>query len=123
MRAKIEEFLSELNTEMDVLNCIDIDNIDHEDAFESIVDMINDNNGFNIDIIYYSKAIEFLSKNDPSLNESLSLAHDMGFTVDNLNSEVLASLLKTENVKNDFYELEDEINDFFEELKEEEEED
>lgn len=30
-------------------------------------------------------------------------------------------ILKTENVKNDFYSLEDDINNFFEELEEEEE--
>jgi len=122
MKTKIENFLRELDTEIDVLNFVDIDNIDHDNAFESIVDMINDNNGFDIEVFYYSNAIDYLSENDPSLRESLSLAHKMGYTADNLSSEILASLLKTENVKNEFYELEDEINNFFEELEEEEEE-
>ena len=36
MRTKIENFLSELTTEIDVLNCVDIDNIDMNNAYESI---------------------------------------------------------------------------------------
>jgi hypothetical protein len=42
--------------------------------------------------------------------------------VQNLNSEILASLLASKLVREEFYELESEINDFFEELEEEEEE-
>ena len=46
----------------------------------------------------------------------------MGYEVQNLNSEILASLLASKLVRDEFYELESEINDFFEELEEEEEE-
>lgn len=123
MKTKIENFLANLETEIDLLSLVDIDNIDHANAFDSICDMIEDNNWFDIDVIYYSNAIDYLSEYDPSLRKSLAIAYDMGFTADNLNSEVLASLLKTENVKNDFYSLKDDINDFFEALEEEEEED
>jgi hypothetical protein len=123
MKKKIENFLANLKTEIDVLYFVDIDNIDMSNPFDSICEMIEDNNGFDIDVIYYSNAIDYLSKYDPSLRKSLAIAYDMGYTADNLNSEVLASLLKTENVKNDFYSLEDDINDFFEALEEEEEED
>ena len=122
MKTKIENFLENLDTEIDLLYMVDIDNINRDYPFDSICDMINDNNGFDIEVIYYSNAIDYLRENDPSLNESLNLAYEMGFTVDSLNSEILASLLKTENVRNDFYQLEDEINSFFEELEEELEE-
>ena len=121
MKKKIENFLANLKTEIDVLYFVDIDNIDMSNPFDSICEMIEDNNGFDIDVIYYSNAIDYLRKYDPSLRKSLAIAYDMGFTVDNLNSEVLANLLKTENVKNDFYSLKDDINNFFEELEEEEE--
>jgi len=113
MKTKIENFLANLETEIDLLSLVDIDNIDMSNPFDSICEMIEDNNGFDIDVIYYSNAIDYLSKYDPSLRKSLAIAYDMGYTADNLNSEVLASLLKTENVKNDFYSLEDDINDFF----------
>ena len=122
MKTKIENFLRELDTEIDVLNYVDVDNIDYGSAFDSICDMINDNNGFDFDVIYYSNAMNYLRENDPSLRESLSLAHEIGYNLNNLSSEILASLLKTENVKNDFYNLENDINDFFEDLEEEEEE-
>lgn len=45
------------------------------------------------EIIYSSKAMKYLSENDNSLQESLQLAHDMGYSCDNLNSETLATLL------------------------------
>lgn len=123
MKTKIETFLSELNTEIDVLNLIDTDNIDFNNAYDSIYEMIDDNNGFDVEIIYYSNAMEYLSNNDPSLQESLEIASEFGYTPDNLNSEILASLLASKTAREDFSGLEDEINDFFLELEEEEEED
>ena len=114
---KIENFLSELSTDVDILNCIDVDEIDTSDAYYSIYEMIQENGGFDIDIIYYSRAIEYLSENDPSLQESLGIASEYGFSVDSLNSETLASLLASRDIQDAFSELEDEINDFFEELE------
>ena len=122
MKTKIENFLKELKTEIDVLYLVYIDNIDHNNAFDSICQMIEDNNGFDTEIIYYSNAIDYLSKNDPSLHESLEIASEYGYEVKNLNSEILASLLASRNVRDEFYELENEINSFFEELEEEEDE-
>jgi hypothetical protein len=122
MRTKIENFLANLNTEVDVLSLVDIDNIDMSNPFDSICKMIEDNNGFDIDVIYYSNAIDYLSKNDPSLKKSLNIAAELCYEVQNLNSEILASLLASKLVREEFYELESEINDFFEELEEEEEE-
>ena len=122
LKNRIEDFLQNLNTEVDVLYFVDIDNIDFGNAFDSIYEMIEDNGGFNIEIIYYSRAIAFLAENDPSLHESLEIASDYGYEVQNLSSEILASLLASKLAREEFYELESEINDFFEELEEEEEE-
>lgn len=121
MKTKIENFLSELITDIDILNLIDIDNINYNDAFNSIYEMIDDNDGFNIDVIYYSAAMEYLSENDPSLNESLELASEYGYSLSDINSELLASLLSSQKAREEFYELEDEINDFFANLEYEEE--
>jgi intracellular sulfur oxidation DsrE/DsrF family protein len=121
MKKKIENFLANLKTEIDVLYFVDIDNIDMSNPFDSICKMIEDNNGFDIDVIYYSNAIDYLSKNDPSLKKSLNIAAELCYEVQNLNSEILASLLASKLVREEFYELESEINDFFEELEEEEE--
>ena len=45
------------------------------------------------EIIYNSKAMDFLAKHDPSLLESLGIAGNMGYTLDKLNSEILATIL------------------------------
>lgn len=52
------------------------------------------------DIIYYSRAIEYLAENDASLVDSLALAHEYGFTLDKLNSETLATILYQHNLSN-----------------------
>jgi hypothetical protein len=119
IKNKIEDFLKNLDTEVEVLYYVDIDNIDLEDSFQSICSMIEDNQGFNSEIIYYSRAIEYLQENDPSLRNSLEIASEYGYEVSNLNSEILASLLASQNIREDFYKLEDEITEFFDEIREE----
>ena len=117
---KIEEFLKNLNTEINILDYVDTETVN---SFEDVRDQIEDSNGFDIEIIYYANAIEYLSNNDPSFRESLSIAEEMGFTPGNLNSETLACLLASQNARNEFDSLESEITDFFDELEEDEEED
>ena len=118
---KIETFFAELDKQIDlndnIINYVDIEAIDENDAFTSIYEMIEENNGFNCEVIYYSNAIKYLQENDPSLRESLEIASDYGFETKNLNSEILASLLKSQNVRDEFLYFRDEINDFFQELE------
>lgn len=116
---KIESFLRSLKTEVEIMDYINIEDIDHTDAFNSICDMISDNNGFDIEIIYYSNAINYLKENDPSLRESMEIAQEYGYEPKNINSELLASLLASQNARDEFYTLQDDINDFFAELSEE----
>ena len=117
---KIETFFAELDQQIElndnIINYIDIDAIDN-DAFNSIYDMIEENDGFNCDVIYYSNAIKYLQENDPSLNESLEIASELGYEVNNLNSEILASLLKSQNARDEFLDFRDEINEFFQGLE------
>ena len=115
---KIEDFLANLDTDIDVLNFVNIQDIDTLDAFNSIYEMIQDNNGFDIEVIYYGDAIEYLKQHDPSLCDSLEIAIEYGYTIENINSELLASLLKSQNVREEFQDLRNEINTFFEELEE-----
>ena len=115
----IFKFLNEVSKEIQITDYVNIEDIDFENAFESISEEIDENGGFNIDVIYYANAIEYLSENDASLRESLEIAAEFGYELSALSSEVLASLLKSRNVREEFYELEDEINNFFAELYEE----
>jgi len=57
------------------------------------------NNALIVEIVYYSTAIEYLKENDPSLSNSLELAAEYGYTTENLNSEILASLLASQKEK------------------------
>jgi len=66
-----------------------------------------------IEIIYYSTAMEILKEEDQSLTESLNLAHELSYTPENLNSEILATLLICERCN-------DELNDFIQEVENEE---
>ena len=118
---KIEAFFAELDKQIDlndnIINYINIDAIWEGDPFTSIYEMIDENYGFNCEVIYYSNAIKYLQENDPSLNESLEIAAEYGYETKNLNSEILASLLKSQNVRDEFLELRDDINEFFESLE------
>ena len=118
----IENFLSGLNTEIDILNLINLEDINFSDPYNSIYEMIDENDGFYQEVIYYASAMEYLMENDNSLRESLEIAHELGYTADKINSELLASLLKSQNERENFAELESEINDFFSGLEEEEDE-
>jgi len=108
---KIREFLGTLNVEnLDILYCIGNTEVE---SFDDIVYCIDNNRGFDVEIIYYSAAIKYLQENDTSLRESLGIASEYGYEVKNLNSEILASLLASQNCRNEFYELKDEIDNFF----------
>jgi hypothetical protein len=115
-QTSIFEFLNSLTTEVTITDFVNIEDIDFNNVFFSIYETIDDNNGFDIEIIYYSNAIDYLQKNDPSLQESLSIASEYGYDLKNINSELLASLLASQNSREEFYELQGEIEDFFNEL-------
>tara|TARA_R110002012_G_scaffold1905_7_gene9223 strand:+ start:3232 stop:3630 length:399 start_codon:yes stop_codon:yes gene_type:complete len=84
---------------------------------EQITDILENKGAFNIDIIYYHKAIKYLQENDASLNESINIALEHGYELKNINSELLASLLATQEARNEYYKLETLINDFINNLK------
>ncbi len=93
----------------------DLNNGDDID-FETITELYQESDSEQIEFIYYFDAINYLKENDQSLSESLEIANEYGFTCDNLNSCVLASLLATQEVRSTFYTLNDEINEFFEQF-------
>lgn len=110
------------------LNTLDCEHIDlayyaTEDTttFDELRDAIDNGEGFNVEIIYYSRAMEFLTENDTSLNISMGIAHSLGYEAKNINSELLASLLASEKSREEFDELGSQITDFLEELLQEEE--
>ena len=103
---------------LDTLNLDDIDfnafisDDDEINNFDDLYAILDDNNALSIDIIYYSEAIKFLAENDNSLKESINLASELGYDIKNVNSEMLASLLATELLRNELNSYESYINDF-----------
>ncbi len=111
---KTIQFLSKFNTDLDLIEIFEYFNKENEnflfdDFREYIVESI-----LNFEIIYYSKAIEYLKENDNSLTRSLEIADEQGFEVRNLNSKVLATLLYQDKLYNEFWEIEQEIMEYFE---------
>lgn len=117
LKTQIETFLKSLNiNNLDLMDYVDIQDIDLNNAFESIFDMLDEKDAFNIEIIYYYNAMEYLREHDNSLNQSLEIAQELGYKLTDLNSELLASLLASQNARDDFYEKEKEITNFFNSL-------
>lgn len=112
---KIVDFFTEIenDTKIEILSNIELNNIDLETPFESIYTAIDENNGFDIEIIYYSNAMEYLTRNDNSLRESIEIALDYGYELKNINSELLASILASQNSREQFNQYEKEINELF----------
>lgn len=108
-----------------LLETVQIDNLDLQyfiensgaTTFEELEEYIMDNNGFDVDIIYYSNAINILKEEDPSLKESIGLALELGFDLADINSELLASLLASKKVREDFYSYSTEIEQYYEQLE------
>jgi nitric oxide synthase oxygenase domain/subunit len=101
-----------------LLNNLDLDNIN---SFDDVVDAIDNEGLFNVEIIYYASAMDYLRENDPSLQECMRIASEFGYETGRLNSELLASLLASETVRDEFYEYQNSIEEFFNELEEDQE--
>lgn len=117
---KISKFFDEeiRMNDIDIMYYVDADEVN---SFDDVLQQIEDANGFDVEVIYYSTAMEYLMERDPSLRESLEIAHDFGYTADNINSELLASLLASKLCREEFMSYEDEITEFFDTLDNEEE--
>ncbi len=105
--SKVIDFLNGLDTELDLVYVYE-EGISFDEYRERVHDYISEQ-----DIIYYSEAMEYLNKNDNSLKESLNLAAELGYETQNLNSETLATLLYQQNLMEEFSEISNEIEEFF----------
>jgi hypothetical protein len=100
---QVIELLSTIDLDVWENDVKDIETIDELDEF------LQENNYFDVEIIYYTNAMDYLHEHDNSLQLSLGLAHDMGYTVENINSELLASLLASEKMRENFAEIREEL--------------
>lgn len=108
-----KDFLNKLSENLQNDICEHVSHLEEITDFEELQEELEENDFFNVEIIYYYKAANYLLEHDPSFTESLEIAEEYDFQVKNLNSEVLASLHASQSLREDFYQLEEEIEDFF----------
>jgi hypothetical protein len=112
---KIKKFFDEeikMNN-IDIMYYVDADEVQ---SFDDVYDSLDESRAFNVEVIYYTTAMEYLMERDPSLRESLEIADEYGYTPRNITSEVLASLLASKQCREEFMSYEDEITEFFNNL-------
>ena len=107
--------LSEESLEFDIMDNFQTEELEDINSYEELEEGLSDNNAFDVEIIYYARAIEYLKENDCSLSESMNIAEEFGYSPKDINSELLASLLASQNARQEFYELQSEIEEFFDE--------
>ena len=102
---RLTELVKDNNLDIDI-NYIYDENKDFDQLNEDVIQYIHES-----EIIYYSKAMAYLSDNDSSLFESLEIAKEYGYSIENLNSELLASLLYQQNLTNEWYEISEQVEE------------
>jgi len=103
------EKISKLLIDIDIE--VSADELEDLEDQEKVYEYLDEHDHFNVEIIYHSNAIEYLSEHDNSLTESLALASDAGCTLENLNSEILASLLASQNTREAYNGIIDDIEE------------
>ena len=115
---RIKNFFNEIELNHlninDYLSESDLQDLDFSNAFEEINNILIEKDAFEIEIIYYSDAMKYLTLHDTSLRDSIDLAHERGYELQDINSELLASLLATQITSEAFWGYQSEIDEFFE---------
>lgn len=97
--------------EFNIMDHLTEDELDWIEDFDDLMDILRKDGAFDVEIIYYHKAMKYLQENDPSLTESLNIANDYGYKTCDLNSEMLASLLASQQAEEEFYDYSAQISE------------
>ena len=104
---KLQKLAEDNNFDIDLANLYY-----NEDTFNDFCDKVHDAI-MQEEIIYYYEAMKYLTREDASLYQSLEIASEYGYTTDNLNSELLATLLYQQNLTNQWYEISEQVEEIF----------
>ena len=83
-----------------------------DDIFPDFCDKVNDAI-MSEELMYYYEAIKYLMREDASLGDSLEIASEYGYTTDQLNSELLATLLYQQRLTEQWYEISEQVEELF----------
>jgi len=115
---KIKDFLKTITVDgIDIPYLVDAEEVN---SYDDVYEAIDSQCGFVIEITYHPSAMDFLKREDPSLQESMRIASEFCYQTDRLNSELLASLLASEMARDEFALYQDAIQEFFDELEDDE---
>jgi len=111
-----EKFFNKISKrlEFDIMDYFQIEELEDINSYNDLHAMLLYEAAFDREIIYYHKAMKYLTEHDPSLYESMEMAAEFGFSLEKLNSELLATLLATRKTQEEFCSLKLIIDKFFE---------
>jgi hypothetical protein len=112
-RTELNKIIDTINRRLNIYILDDLSENQIKDLldFDSFFEYLTKNDYMSIDIIYYSNAIDYLAKNDNSLRDSINIAIEHDWPIQNINSELLASLLASRNLQDLLHEYRDEIDE------------
>jgi hypothetical protein len=112
-KEKLENIFEYIQNETDelVTDYVDMEDILEMEGYDDLYEALEEQRFFDVEIIYYAKAMEYLKENDTSLRDSLTLAGEMGYRSEDLCSEKLASILASDLMQESFAEFYDEIEE------------
>lgn len=92
---------------------IDLENLYYkDDTFTDFCDKVNEAI-MSEEVIYYYEAIKYLTREDASLSDSLEIASEYGYTTEQLNSELLATLLYQQKLTEQWCEIQEQVEELF----------
>ena len=98
------------------------EDIDFKHPYDSIIGHLEDNSAFDTgEIIGYDSAMTFLQENDTPLVYTLRYAGDVGYSIYEIDSEILANLLYSQLCLVAVEDREREIEEFFSRIRNTEE--
>tara|TARA_R110001592_G_scaffold64597_1_gene198397 strand:- start:81 stop:470 length:390 start_codon:yes stop_codon:yes gene_type:complete len=107
----LDDLFNDYLDDICVSDYLDDDEIQDINDAEELYEELIDSDAFNIEIIYYSRAMDYLSENDFSLSESIEIAVELGYGLEDINSELLATLHASEKAKEDFWLIKNDIDE------------
>lgn len=112
-RLEIEDFLCSLQPNFDILSYVEVDQIDQNNPFWSIYNMLEQSDYFYENVDYYCSPWKYMLKHIFEIVKYPKLAKKYGYKLKDLDLSTFVNLLATENNKKNFLALKSQIDQFF----------
>jgi len=116
---RLEKFISEIEKDLHheiTYYLYPEDYIDLVNQEIDLIDLLEDTDFFNVDIIGITEANKII--NDIGFNSAIEIAKYYGYSINNIDSEALASIVASQELRDKFYIIEGSIKDYIDNLNE-----